>query len=233
MSTSPLVLVIEDEPQTRRFLRPVLKNRGFRLIEASTGRMGLDEAAAKRPEIILLDLGLPDIDGVEVTRKLREWSFVPIIVLSVRDREEEKIEALDAGADDYLTKPFGAGELLARMRVAQRHVLRAGPGAPQAAPLVSSGDLRIDLVNRIVTVAGEDVHLTPTEYELLAVLLRSPGKVITHRALLKEVWGNAYADHVEYLRVYMAQLRRKLEHDQARPRYIITEPGVGYRIRID
>jgi two-component system KDP operon response regulator KdpE len=233
MTTSPLVLVIEDEPQTRRFLRPVLKNRGFRLIEASTGRMGLEEAAAKRPEIILLDLGLPDIDGVEVTRKLREWSFVPIIVLSVRDREEEKIEALDAGADDYLTKPFGAGELLARMRVAQRHVLRAGPGAPQAAPLVSSGDLRIDLVNRIVTVAGEDVHLTPTEYELLAVLLRSPGKVITHRALLKEVWGNAYADHVEYLRVYMAQLRRKLEPDQARPRHIITEPGVGYRIRLD
>jgi two-component system KDP operon response regulator KdpE len=233
MSSSPLVLVIEDEPQTRRFLRPVLKNRGFRLIEASTGRMGLEEAAAKRPEIILLDLGLPDIDGVEVTRKLREWSFVPIIVLSVRDREEEKIEALDAGADDYLTKPFGAGELLARMRVVQRHVLRAGAGAPQAAPLVSSGDLRIDLVNRIVTVAGEDVHLTPTEYELLAVLLRSPGKVITHRALLKEVWGNAYADHVEYLRVYMAQLRRKLEPDQARPRYIITEPGVGYRIRVE
>ena len=232
MSSSPLVLVIEDEPQTRRFLRPVLKNRGFRVIEASTGKMGLEEAASRRPEIILLDLGLPDIDGVEVTRKLREWSFVPIIVLSVRDQEDEKIEALDAGADDYLTKPFGAGELLARMRVAMRHVLRTG-GDAQAAPVVSSGDLRIDLANRNVTVAGEEVHLTPTEYELLAVLLRSPGKVISHRVLLKEVWGNAYADHVEYLRVYMAQLRRKLEPNQARPRYIVTEPGVGYRIRIE
>jgi len=231
MSSSPLVLVIEDEPQTRRFLRPVLKNRGFRVTEASTGNMGLQEAAARRPEIILLDLGLPDIDGVDVTRKLREWSFVPIIVLSVRDQEDEKIEALDAGADDYLTKPFGAGELLARMRVALRHVLRAGDSP--ASPVVSSGDLRIDLANRNVTVAGEEVHLTPTEYELLAVLLRSPGKVISHRTLLKEVWGSAYADHVEYLRVYMAQLRRKLEPNQARPRYIVTEPGVGYRMRVE
>jgi two-component system KDP operon response regulator KdpE len=233
MSDTPLVLVIEDDLQTRRFLRPVLRNRGYRTAEASTGRMGLDEAADRRPEIILLDLGLPDIDGVEVIRKLREWSFIPIIVLSVRDREDEKIEALDAGADDYLTKPFGAGELLARMRVAFRHVLRAGGGPPQGSPVVASGDLVIDFVNRNVTVAGEAVHLTPTEYELLAVLLRSPGKVITHRALLKEVWGNAYADHVEYLRVYMAQLRRKLEPDQARPRYLVTEPGVGYRIRVE
>ena len=231
MSSSPLVLVIEDEAQTRRFLRPVLQNRGFRVVEASTGKMGLEEAAARRPDIVLLDLGLPDIDGVEVTRKLREWSFMPIIVLSVRDQEDEKIEALDAGADDYLTKPFGAGELLARMRVALRHVLRTGDAL--ASPVVSAGNLRIDLANRNVTVAGEEVHLTPTEYELLAVLLRSPGKVISHGTLLREVWGSAYSDHVEYLRVYMAQLRRKLEPNQARPRYIVTEPGVGYRMRIE
>jgi len=229
--SSPLVLVIEDEPQTRRFLRPVLKNRGFRLVEASTGAQGLQEAAARLPEIILLDLGLPDMDGVEVARKLRGWSFAPIIVLSVREREDEKIEALDAGADDYLTKPFGAGELLARMRVAMRHLSRTGDG--RALPVVTSGDLRIDLANRKVTIASDEVHLTPTEYELLAVLLRSPGKVISHRVLLKEVWGTAYADHIEYLRVYMAQLRRKLEPNQAQPRYIVTEPGVGYRIRID
>jgi two-component system KDP operon response regulator KdpE len=231
MSETPLVLVIEDEPQTRRFLRPILKNHGFRVVEASTGQQGLKEASARKPEIVLLDLGLPDIDGVEVTQKLREWSFVPIIVLSVRDREDEKIEALDAGADDYLTKPFGAGELLARIRVAQRHRSRAGD-APSS-PLFTVGELRVDLANRQVTVSGEEVHLTPTEYLLLAVLIRSAGKVIAHRSLLKEVWGSGYADQVEYLRVYMAQLRRKLEPNQARPRYLVTEPGVGYRIRLE
>src|SRR5450432_1134322 len=231
MSEAPLVLVIEDEPQTRRFLRPILKNHGFHVIEASTGQQGLREASARKPEIVLLDLGLPDIDGVEVTQKLREWSFVPIIVLSVREHEDEKIEALDAGADDYLTKPFGAGELLARIRVAQRHRSRAADAT--SSPLFTVGDLRVDLARRQVTVSGDEVHLTPTEYQLLAVLIRSAGRVIAHRALLKEVWGSGYADQVEYLRVYMAQLRRKLEPDQARPRYLVTEPGVGYRIRLE
>ena len=229
MSVSPLVLVIEDEPQTRRFLQALLKNRGFRMVEASTGRQGLKEATVHMPDIILLDLGLPDIDGVEVTQKLRDWSYVPIIILSVREREDEKIEALDAGADDYLTKPFGAGELLARIRVALRHQSRSSD-APSS-PVFTAGDLRVDLANRNVTLSGEEVHLTPTEYELLSVLLRSPGKVISHGALLKEVWGAAYTSRVTYLRVYMAQLRRKLEPNEEGQRYLVTEPGVGYRFR--
>jgi len=230
MSNSPLVLVIEDEPQTRRFLRPVLKNRGFRLVEASTGNMGLQEAAARRPEIILLDLGLPDIDGVEVTRKLREWSFVPIIVLSVRDQEDEKIEALDAGADDYLTKPFGVGELLARMRVALRHADQAGLSAD--ARVLEFDGLTLDLEHRRVTRDGSDVHLTPIEYKLLVLLARNAGKVLTHGHILKEVWGPAYVGQTHYVRVRMAELRRKVERDPARPKLLMTEPGIGYRLRV-
>jgi two-component system, OmpR family, KDP operon response regulator KdpE len=231
MSDPALVLVVDDEPQTRRFLRATLKNRGFEVVEASSGIQALEEAAARKPDLVLLDLGLPDLDGVHVTQKLRQWSFVPIIVLSVRDREDDKIEALDAGANDYLTKPFGSGELLARMRVALRPTSRAQDSLPS--PLFSTGDLRVDLGKRHVSVAGNEITLTPTEYELLSVLIRSAGKVITHRALLKEVWGPAYADRVQYLRVFMAQLRRKLEPDHVRPRYLVTVPGVGYRIRMD
>jgi two-component system, OmpR family, KDP operon response regulator KdpE len=225
------VLIIDDESQTRRFLRTTLKSRGFSVEEAASGIQGLERASACKPDLVLLDLGLPDLDGVDVTRKLRAWTFVPIIVLSVRDREDDKIEALDAGANDYLTKPFGVGELLARMRVALRPPAGAGPAL--ASPLFSSGELRVDLAKQHVTVGGNDVALTPTEYELLAALVRSAGRVMTHRALLKQVWGPGYADHTEYLRVFMAQLRRKLEPDQVRPRYLITVPGVGYRLRTD
>jgi two-component system KDP operon response regulator KdpE len=231
MSNSPLVLVIEDEPQTRRFLRATLGNRGFSVAEACSGIQGLEEAAARKPDVVLLDLGLPDLDGVHVTKKLRAWSFMPIIVLSVRDREDDKIEALDAGANDYLTKPFGAGELLARLRVALRPQSRT-PDSLQS-PLFSAGDLRVDLAGLRVSVGGRDVELTATEYELLSVLIRSAGKVITYRVLLKEVWGSAYADHVQYLRVFVAQLRRKLEPDPARPQHLITVRGIGYRMRTD
>jgi two-component system KDP operon response regulator KdpE len=229
MGRAPLALVVEDEPQTRRFLRPVLKGRGFDVAEAENGLQGIKEAAHRSPEIVLLDLGLPDLDGIEVIRRLREWSVVPIIVLSVREREDEKIEALDAGADDFLTKPFGAGELLARIRVALRNKARAGE--IPSSPLFSAGELHVDLVRRRVTVNDEEVHLTPTEYQLLTVLIRSAGRVVTHEALLREVWGAAYVDHTQYLRVFMAQLRRKIEPNQARSRYLSTEPGIGYRLR--
>jgi two-component system, OmpR family, KDP operon response regulator KdpE len=232
MTRAPVVLIVEDEPQTRRFLRPVLKGRGFDIVEAENGQQGIKEAAYRNPEIILLDLGLPDLDGVEVIRRLREWSIVPIIVLSVRDREEEKIEALDSGADDYLTKPFGAGELLARIRVALRKKSRGGSDT-MSSPLFAVGALRVDLSRRRVTVSEEEIHLTPTEYQLLSVLVRAAGRVVTHEALLSEVWGTAYAGHTQYLRVFMAQLRRKVEPDQVRPRYLTTEPGIGYRLRSD
>jgi two-component system KDP operon response regulator KdpE len=231
MSEPTVALVIDDEPQTRRFLRGVLGNKGYRVVEAATGQEGLRVATEQRPEIVLLDLGLPDMDGVEVTRDLRAWSFVPIIVLSVRDREQEKIEALDAGADDYLTKPFGAGELLARMRVALRRSARSGDLS--APPLFTVDTLRVDLVGRAVTVGGRDVHLTPTEYKLLSVLIRSAGRVVMHDTLLREVWGRGQEDEVQYLRVFVAQLRRKIEPDAARPRYLLTVPGIGYRIRVE
>jgi two-component system KDP operon response regulator KdpE len=225
------VLVVEDEAQMRRFLRATLSSHGFRLFEAAQGQDGLREAATRNPEIVLLDLGLPDIDGIEVVRRLREWTLTPIIVLSARDQEDDKIEALDAGADDYLTKPFGAGELLARIRVALRHSLHNKDVTRES--LFCVGDLRVDLVERKVTVLGRDVHLTPTEYKMLSVLIRFGGKVITHRHLLKEVWGVAYAEHTNYLRVFMTQLRHKLEKDPARPRFLLTEPGVGYRIKLE
>ncbi len=228
---SPIVLVIEDEPQVRRFLRATLTAHGYQIIEAREGREGLREAATRNPDLVLLDLGLPDIDGVDVTRQLREWTLTPIVVLSARDQESEKIEALDAGADDYLTKPFGAGELLARIRVALRHAKQNRESSRD--PLFCVGDLRVDLAARSVAVADREVHLTPTEYKMLAILIKHSGKVITHRQLLKEVWGLAYAEHTNYLRVFMAQLRHKLEADPARPRYLLTEPGVGYRIKAE
>ena len=225
----PVVLVVEDEPQVMRFLRATLPAQGYRLVEATTGQQGLLEAATRTPDLVLLDLGLPDLDGVEVTRRLREWSKVPIIVLSARGQESDKIQALDAGADDYLTKPFGTGELLARMRVALRNAARLLSGA--ALPVFEVGELRVDLGARRVSVAGRDVHLTRTEYNLLALLVKHAGKVLTHRQLLREVWGPGAANESHYLRVYMGQLRHKLEADPAQPRYLETETGVGYRLR--
>lgn len=228
--TGPVILVIEDEPQIRRFLRATLADHGFRLVEAATAQAGLKEAA-RLPDLIILDLGLPDLDGLEVTRRLREWSAIPIVVLSARGQEQDKIAALDAGADDYLTKPFGVGELLARIRVALRHAAR---GAGEVTdPVYTCGALRIDFARRQVFVDDMEVHLTPIEYKLLVTLARHAGKVITHHHLLREVWGPAYETETHYLRVYMGQLRHKLEADPARPRHLTTEPGVGYRLRDD
>ena len=226
--THPLVLIVEDEPQMRRFLRASLAAHGFRLLEAGTARDALALAASQPPDLILLDLGLPDEDGVAVTRSLREWSRIPVIVISARGREADKVEALDAGADDYLTKPFGVNELLARMRVALRHAREA---AGEPLPVVEVGPLRIDLARREVSLDGQEVHLTPIEYRLLTLLAKNLGKVVTHRQLLKEVWGPGHDGQTHYLRVYMAQLRRKIEADPARPRLLGTEPGVGYRLR--
>ncbi|MGB8931093.1 MAG: response regulator [Anaeromyxobacteraceae bacterium] len=222
----PLVLVVEDEPQVCRFLRAALSSHGFRLLEAGTVREAEQLATSHNPEVYLLDLGLPDGDGIDLTRRLREWTRAPIIVLSARGREEDKVDALDAGADDYLTKPFGVNELLARLRVALRHA----HGGPPEEPVIEAGPLRIDLARREVTIEGRDVRLTPTEYKLLALLARHAGKVLTHRQILREVWGpNATEAH--YVRVHMAELRKKIETDPARPRLLVTEPGVGYRLR--
>jgi two-component system KDP operon response regulator KdpE len=226
-----LILVIEDEAQIRRFICASLQGHGYRVIEAITGTEGLAHAATHQPALILLDLGLPDIDGLEVTQRVREWSELPIIVLSARGQENDKIAALDAGADDYLTKPFGVGELLARMRVALRHAERTVQG--QSDPVFAIGDLRVDLARRQVVVGDTEVHLTPIEYKMLATLIQHAGKVVTHNQLLNAVWGAAYATETPYLRVYMGQLRHKLEADPARPRYLITEPGVGYRLRTE
>ncbi|HTB75932.1 MAG TPA: response regulator [Polyangiaceae bacterium] len=224
------LLVIDDEPQVRRFLRSSLATTDYKLIEAATGEAGLAEAASKRPNIILLDLGLPDLDGIDVTRRLREWSQTPIIILSARGQDQDKIAALDAGADDYLTKPFSLPELLARIRVAERHAEQLGDKADAVFTL---GDLRIDLAGRVVTVGGAEVRLTPIEYKLLTTLARKAGRVLTYQQLLKDVWGPRYATQKQYLHVYMGHLRSKLEHDPARPRFLVTEPGVGYRLKLE
>lgn len=227
-ASGPLVLVIEDEPQIRKFLRASLAAHGYRLNEAETGKQGLMLAAQQPPELVILDLGLPDMDGLDVTRELRTWTSVPILVLSARGQESDKVAALDAGADDYLTKPFGVAELAARLRVALRRVARTRDST--AGSIFTTGDLSVDLGKRLVSVKGEIVHLTPTEYRLLTTLVQHAGKVWTHQMLLKEVWGPSDVNEVQYLRVYMAQLRQKLEQDPAQPRYLITEPGVGYRL---
>jgi two-component system KDP operon response regulator KdpE len=227
---SLLVLIIEDELQIRRFLRATLASHDFQIAEATTGQDGLQQAIDQPPDLVLLDLGLPDIDGFEVTQRLREWSKVPIIVLSARNQEHDKIAALDAGADDYLTKPFGVGELMARIRVARRHAEQAGQ--PEE-PLFATGELRVDRARRQVFVSGAEVRLTPIEYQLLATLVRYAGKVVTQRQLLREVWGAAYEQEAQYLRTYMTHLRHKLEADPAHPRYLMTEVGVGYRLRAD
>jgi two-component system KDP operon response regulator KdpE len=223
-----VVLVIEDEPAILRFLRASLVAQGFRLVEATSGDEGLRQAATRQPDIVVLDLGLPDVDGLEVIRRLREWTAVPIIVLSARGQESDKIAALDAGADDYLSKPFGVGELLARMRVALRHAARASHDT--GSPIFALDELQVDLARRRVSVRGAEVHLTPIEYRLLTALVRHAGRVVTHRQLLREVWGQPYSEQTHYLRVFMGALRRKLEADPARPRYLLTEPGVGYRL---
>jgi two-component system KDP operon response regulator KdpE len=228
LSRKPTVLLIEDEPEIRRFLRATLLSHGYRLFEAGTGDEGLREAEVRQPDIIVLDLGLPDMEGLEVIRRLREWTAVPIIVLSARGQEQDKIAALDRGADDYVSKPFGVGELLARLRVSLRHAERTVREVGEASFAV--GDVEVNLAQRRVLVAGKEIHVTPLEYRLLATLVKHAGKVLTHRQLLREVWGPPYADHAHYLHVYMAQLRRKLEADPARPRYLLTEPGVGYRL---
>jgi two-component system KDP operon response regulator KdpE len=224
------VLLVEDDPQIRRFLRAALPSHGIQLLEAATGGEGLSEAATRTPEVVLLDLGLPDIEGLEFIRRLREWSSIPVIVLSARGLERDKVAALDAGADDYLTKPFGVEELLARLRVALRHRATGGSGAA-AGTVHTTGDLSVDLAGHIVRLGGKEVRLTPTEFKLLAVLVRHAGKVVTHRQLLTEVWGPGSAGNTHYLRVQMYGLRHKLEATPARPRYLITEPGVGYRLR--
>jgi two-component system KDP operon response regulator KdpE len=225
----PRILLIEDDPHIRRFLRASLKTQGYELLEAGTGQEGLSLAASQVPDIILLDLGLPDLEGIEVIRRLRGWSATPIIILSARGQERDKVANLDAGADDYLTKPFGVGELLARIRAALR---RAAPGEEgQAAELFTLGKLRVDFDRRQVWRAAEEVHLTPIEYKLLSVLIKHQGKVVTHRQLLKEVWGPSFVEQHPYLRIFILNLRRKLEDDPTRPHYLITEPGVGYRLR--
>jgi two-component system KDP operon response regulator KdpE len=228
-SPGPLILLVEDEPQMRRFLRVSLEGSGYRYLEAGTGQEGLSLATQHRPDAILLDLGLPDMDGLDLVGQLRGWSQIPVIVISARGQESDKVDALDAGADDYLTKPFGTRELLARVRVALRH---AGPEAADE-PVFMLGRWRVDLAKRQVLVDGQEVHLTPLEYSLFTTLIRHAGKVVTHRQLLKEVWGGAAGAQPLYLRVYMTQLRHKLEEEPSRPRYLKTEPGVGYRLFIE
>jgi two-component system KDP operon response regulator KdpE len=227
-AANPVILLIEDERQMRRFLRVSLSANGYELVEAETAEAGMTLAASHNPELVLLDLGLPDVDGLEVTQRLREWTHVPIIVISARGQEEDKIKALDAGADDYLTKPFGVGELLARIRVA----LRRASAADDGEAVFTLGDLKVDLGRRQVLMADKEVHLTPIEYKLLALLVKHAGRVLTHRQILREVWGPHHSEQTQYLRVYMGQLRHKLEANPSRPQYLVTEPGVGYRLRL-
>ena len=226
----PLVLIVEDDPQIRRFLRATLTAEGYLYHEALTADDGLAQANARRPDLMLLDLGLPDRDGLDVIRQVRESSHMPIVVLSARGQERDKIEALDLGADDYVAKPFGVGELLARIRAALR---RSAAVSQEPVEVVRFGRVEIDPEKRVVRVDSEQVHLTPNEYKLLHVLIQNPGKVLTQRQLLNEVWGPNHLDQAQYLRVYIAQLRRKLEHDPARPKHLQTEPGVGYRLVVE
>jgi two-component system KDP operon response regulator KdpE len=230
MSSEPHILVIDDEPQIRRALRTILSAKRFRVSDASRGEEGLALAAAQQPDVIILDLSLPDMDGVEVCARLREWTQVPIIVLSVRESERDKVEAMDRGADDYLTKPFGIEELLARIRVALRHSAQT-QGSKRT--VIQAGPVVIDLAGHTVTRDGEEVRLTVTEFKLLAYLAANVGRVLTHSAILAHVWGPADVDRVEYLRVYIRQLRKKLEDDPEQPKYLLNEPGIGYRFMTD
>jgi two-component system, OmpR family, KDP operon response regulator KdpE len=225
----PLVLLVEDESQMRKFVHLTLAAHGYDVVEVGTAHEALQQAAAYTPDLVLLDLGLPDMDGLEVIKRLREWSVTPVIILSARGQEHAKVEALDAGADDYLTKPFGADELMARIRVALRHAARSTQDPMSA--VVTVGALRIDFAKRLVFLGDAEVHLTPIEYKLLAALTKHAGMVMTHKQLLDQVWGPGHAHQMQYLRVYMAQMRRKLEENPAHPRYLLTEPGVGYRFK--
>jgi two-component system KDP operon response regulator KdpE len=223
------VLVVDDEAAIRRYLRVALSAHGYDMSEATSGQQALQMVPSSRPDLIILDLGLPDLDGIDVTRSLREWTTTPIIILSVRDQESDKIAALDAGADDYLTKPFGTGELLARLRVALRRA-----GGQDGVPVFTFGDLTVDLIRRSITNSQGAVQLTPTEYEVLKYLIRNAGRVLTHRQIIREVWGGTcYEDATHLLRVNISNLRRKLEPNATRPRHIVTEPGVGYRLRTE
>ncbi|EGW23432.1 MULTISPECIES: response regulator [Methylobacter] len=223
---NPLILIIEDDPQTRRFLKTTLCNRGWRIIEAENGKTGLSMIKSDSPDLVILDLGLPDIDGISVTQRLRQLSDLPVLILSARSQEQNKIMALDAGADDYMTKPFGSGELHARLQALLRRVTRS----ISSSETFETGQLKVDLVRRKVFNAGNEVHITPIEYRLLSILIRHAGLVVTQRQLLKEVWGVEHIHDQHYLRIYMGQLRHKLEVNPARPRYLLTEVGVGYRL---
>jgi two-component system KDP operon response regulator KdpE len=223
------ILVVEDEPEIRRFLRAALGAEGYRVVESASGRRGSIDAGTHKPDLVIVDLGLPDVDGVDVIRHIRAWSPMPIVVLSARVQEQAKIEALDAGANDYVTKPFGVGEMLARVRAGLRHAVRSASGAG----VLRFGIAVVDLERRMASRGGEDVHLTPLEFRLLATLARNHGMVVTHRQLLTEVWGPTHASDTHYLRIYMKQLREKLEIDPLRPRYLVTETGVGYRLLED
>lgn len=222
------ILVVDDEEAIRQFLSVALSSQGYEIMEAACGQTALSSVSSRQPDLIILDLALPDIDGVEVTRRLRQWTQIPIIILSVRGSENDKIAALDAGADDYLTKPFSAKELLARIRVAWRHQAH-----PSDESVFTCGELIVDFTNRVINSSGDIVQLTPTEYDILKVLVKHAGRVLTHRQLLQEVWGEQYGDELHMLHVNISNLRRKIEPDSARPRYILTEPGVGYRLRIE
>ena len=225
---SPNIIIVEDEKQIRRFVRSALEAEGWSVFEAESGKQGLVEAGTRKPDLIILDLGLPDLDGIEFIRDLRGWSTVPILILSARSTENDKIVALDVGADDYLTKPFGVGELLARVRA----LLRRQGKSSEGSPVVSFGDVQADLSKRIVTRSSEPVHLTQIEYRLLTILIANPGKVLTHRHLLREVWGPSFIESSHYLRIYVGHLRQKLEVDPAQPKHILTETGVGYRFQL-
>jgi two-component system KDP operon response regulator KdpE len=228
--TDPVIIVIEDDPPIRRFLRTGLTAQGFTVFEAETGKQGIIEAGIRKPNLVILDLGLPDMDGVEVIKAIRSWSSMPIIILSARSSEQSKIDALDVGGDDYLTKPFSIGELLARIRVALRHSSR--PLDQAQSDIFVSANLKIDLVNRLVSIDDQEVHLTPIQYRLLSTLIKHAGKVLTHQQILKEVWGPSYQENAHYLRIYMSQLRQKLEADPTQPKFLLTESGVGYRFKV-
>jgi two-component system, OmpR family, KDP operon response regulator KdpE len=227
-TTNLRILIVDDERPIRRFLRVSLSTQGHKILEAEDGNSALNLTAAEHPDIIFLDLGLPDMDGIEVTRRIREWSQIPIIILSVRDQEKDKIQALDAGADDYLTKPFGMGELMARMR----GVLRRSTQNSSGDPVFYTGTLEVDLARRMVIKDNKDISLTPTEYEILRVLVQNAGKVLTHQQITRKVWGSGYSEEAHLLRVNISNLRHKIESDPTRPELIITEPGVGYRLRL-
>jgi two-component system KDP operon response regulator KdpE len=228
--SDPVIIIVEDERAIRQFLRTALRLQGFTVYEADTGKRGIIEAGMRKPDLLILDLGLPDMDGIEVIEAIRKWSTLPIIVLSARSQERQKVDALDLGADDYLTKPFGVDELIARIRVALRHANRKEQSLSN--DVLVTGSLKVDLNKRLVSIDDREIALTPIQYRLLAALAKNAGKVMTHRQILKEVWGPPYQDNVHYLRMYMSQLRAKLEINPAKPQYLLTESGLGYRLKI-